>query len=112
VLAATGDETVRTSVYDIVRGRQWPRDYTGRLMRNTFIQTWHGREEELRGLAGEQREAVEAADRSGDYDTSNVTVGEAIGLISDLPPAGELVERLAAEAEARLIGVTRAVVTA
>ena len=112
VLAATGDETVRTSVYDIVRNRPWPHGLTGRLMRNAFIETWHGREEELRGLAGEQLQAVQAADRSGDYDVSNVTVGEAIGLIRDLPPAGELVERLAAETEARLTGITRAIVTA
>lgn len=111
VVAATGDETVRTSVYDIVRDRTWPAEYTGRLMRNTLIGTWHGREDELRTLAGEERKAVEAADQSGDYDRSNVTVGEAIGLVRDLPPAGELVERLAADAEARLTSVTRAVVT-
>ena len=111
VVAATGDETVRTSVYDIVRNRTWPVGYTGRLMRNAFIDNWHGREDELRALAGEERNAVEAADKTGDYDVSNVTVGEAIGLIQDLPPAGELVERLAADAEARLTGVARGVVT-
>ena len=110
VVAANGDETIRTSVYDIVRDRPWPASYTGRLMRNAFIETWHGREDELRTLAGAQREAVEAADRSGDYDVSNVTVGEAIGLVEDLPPAGALVERLAADAEARLSQITRAVV--
>ena len=112
VVAATGDETLRTSVYDIVRNRDWPPEYTGRLMRNRFIETWHGREEELRALAGEERRAVEAADRSGDYDVSNVTVGEAIGLVRDLPPAGELVGRLAAEAEAQLASITRTVITA
>ena len=110
VVAASGDETVRTSVYDIVRNRDWPSAYTGRLMRNAFIDTWQGREDELRTMAGETREAVEAADRSGDFEVSNVTVGEAIGLVRDLPPAGELVERLVAEAEARLLGVARAVV--
>ena len=111
VVAASGDETVRTSVYDIVRGRTWPSEYTGRLMRNKFIGTWHGRENELRVLVAEQREAVEAADLSGDHDISNVTVGEAIGLVADLPTAGDLTERLAAEAEARLAAVTRAVAT-
>ena len=110
VVAASGDETVRTSVYDIVRNRDWPSAYTGRLMRNAFVDTWQGREDELRTMAGETREAVEAADRSGDFEVSNVTVGEAIGLVRDLPPAGELVERLVAEAEARLSGVARAVV--
>ncbi|WP_264048221.1 NAD(P)H-dependent flavin oxidoreductase [Methylobacterium flocculans] len=112
ILAATGDETVRTSVYDIVRNRAWPAEYTGRLMRNRFIETWHGREEELRGLAAEEREKVEAADRSGDHDISNVTVGEAIGLVRDLPPAGALVERLAAETEAQLASVSRALIAA
>lgn len=112
VVAATGDETVRTSVYDIVRNRDWPPEYTGRLMRNRFIETWHGREEELRALAGEERRAVEVADRSGDYDVSNVTVGEAIGLVGDLPPAGELVGRLAAEAEAHIAAIARTVITA
>ncbi len=110
VVAASGDETVRTSVYDIVRNRDWPSAYTGRLMRNAFVDTWQGREDELRTMAGETREAVEAADRSGDFEVSNVTVGEAIGLVRDLPPAGELVERLVAEAEARLSRVARAVV--
>ncbi len=41
-----------------------------------------------------------------------MTVGEAVGLVEDLPPAGELVERLAAEAEARLSAVTRAIAAA
>lgn len=112
VVAATGDETVRTSVYDIVRNRAWPPAYTGRLMRNRFIETWHGREDDLRNLAGAERERVEAADQSGDYDVSNVTVGEAIGLVQDLPAAGDLVARLAAETEARLATVPRALIAA
>ena len=109
VVAATGDETVRTRVYDIARHRDWPPEYTGRLMRNAFIDTWHGREDELRALKDEHRKVVEEADRSGDYDVANVTVGEAIGLIHDLPPAGELVDRLAAETKSRLAGVAQTV---
>lgn len=112
VVGASGDETMRTSVYDIVRNRDWPKAYSGRLMRNAFLDTWHGREDELRALAGEKREALEAADRSGDFDVANVTVGEAIGLVRDLPAASDLVERLATEAEARLSKVVRAVVAA
>lgn len=111
VLAATGDDTIRTSVYDIVRGRAWPREYTGRLMRNQFIETWHGREDELRAMAGEELKIVEAADRSGDYDKSNVTVGEAIGLLSDIPPAADLVERLVAEAEASIVATRKLLVS-
>ncbi len=107
VIAATGDETVRTRVYDIVRDRVWPAEYTGRLMRNSFIDTWHGREGELRNLVGEELRAVEEADQSGDYDVSNVTVGESIGLIRDIPPAGQLVQTLAAETEATIATLSR-----
>jgi nitronate monooxygenase len=112
VLAATGDETVRTSVYDIVHNRAWPAGYNGRLMRNRFIETWQGREDELRAVAAHELKTVQAAERDADYDISNTTVGEAIGLIEDIPPAGELVERLAAEAEARLTSLPRALVAA
>lgn len=106
VLDADGDETVRTSVYDIVRQKQWPASYDARLMRNGFIEAWHGREEQLKLEQPERFADFEAAHASGDYDTANVTVGEAIGLIHDLPPAAELVERIAHEAQARIAAVS------
>ncbi|SFN78372.1 nitronate monooxygenase [Bradyrhizobium sp. Rc3b] len=102
VVLATGDETIRTQVYDVVRKKNWPAEYTGRLMKNGFIEKWHGREHELRSLQEAELQRVEKAWASGDYDTANVTVGEGIGLISDIPTAGELVKRISAEAEARL----------
>jgi adenylate cyclase len=67
VLEATGDETIRTRVYDVVRGRVWPPGYTGRLMRNDFIVRWQGRETELAQVHGEQLRKVEEA-RRADYD--------------------------------------------
>lgn len=102
VLAATGGETIRTRVYDVVRKKAWPSEYTGRLMKNGFIERWHGREDELRTLQEAELQRVEKAWVSGDYDTANVTVGEAIGLINDIPTAGELVKRISAEASACL----------
>ena len=102
ILPADGDETIRTRVYDIVRNKRWPTGYTGRLMRNEFIGSWHGREEQLEREQPERLAAFEAAHEAGDYDVANVTVGEAIGLIDDLPAAADLVERIAHEAEARI----------
>jgi nitronate monooxygenase len=103
VRTATGDETVRTQVYDIARQRAWPAAYTGRLLRNAFIETWHGHEDALRAHAAERGRAVAEADAAGDYDVANVTVGEAVGLIDDLPEAGDLVRRIAEAAEACLL---------
>ena len=103
VLAATGDETIRTSVYDIVRGRNWPPGYTARLMRNDFIQKWLGREKELAQVHGEELRKVEGAQKSGDFETANVTVGETIGLVHDIPKVGDLINRIVAEASDRLM---------
>jgi nitronate monooxygenase len=103
VLAATGDETVRTSVYDLVRGRIWPPGYTGRLMRNDFIEKWQGRENELAQVHGEELRKVEEAEKSDDFEIANVTVGETIGLVHDIPKAGDLIHRIVAEASDRLM---------
>jgi nitronate monooxygenase len=102
VLAATGDETLRTSVYDIVRQRFWPPGYTGRLMRNDFIEKWQGHEKELARVHGDELRKVEEALKADDFDTANVTVGESIGLIHDIPKAADLINRTVAEASARL----------
>ncbi|WP_188112537.1 NAD(P)H-dependent flavin oxidoreductase [Rhizobium tropici] len=102
VVAASGDETIRTTVYDIVREKAWPEIYTGRLLRNDFISKWHGRESELRTMHQDERAKVDAAWESGDYDTANVTVGEAVGLINDLPSARDVVTRTIEEASHRL----------
>src|SRR3712207_9057731 len=40
-LATTGDATRRTSVYDIVRGKDWPPVYTGRVLANDFRSEEH-----------------------------------------------------------------------
>jgi nitronate monooxygenase len=100
VVAATGDETVRTSIYDIANGRFWPEGYTGRVVRNDFVKKWLGHEDELKRVRAEELKKVQQAFGSGDFDVGNVTVGESIGLIHDVPKAGDVVERIVAEAEA------------
>ena len=71
---------------------------TGRNLRNGFIEKWHGREEELISMRGEELRKVTAAWHGGDFETANVTVGEAIGLISDLPTAGDVLRRTVMQA--------------
>jgi len=99
-LAATGDDTIRTSVYDVVNGRTWPRGYTGRVVDNRFVSKWHGHEADLARARTEELEKVREAATSGDFETANVTVGESIGLVHDIPTAGEVVQRVVAEAAA------------
>ena len=56
LVAGGGDETSRSRVFDIARGLDWPSPYTGRAMRNAFVDAWDGREEELRASAEAQEQ--------------------------------------------------------
>ena len=85
-----------------MREHEWPEPYTGRALRNTFLERWHGREEDLAAALDAEILAFQAAEREGYFDTAMVWAGEAVDLISDIAPAAELVARIGAEAEACL----------
>jgi nitronate monooxygenase len=103
-VATDGDATRRTSVYDIVRGKDWPPVYTGRVLANDFVARWHGHEtelvEHLDAARGEFAHAVEA----DDLDHANMIVGEAIGQVHAIEDAGDVVRSMAAHAEDILTG--------
>ena len=101
-LAADGDGTIRTSVVDIARGLDWPERFTARVLRNRFTDDWHGRETELRRAGEDVARAWAEGWTAGDPDRSNTFVGEAVGLIRTIEPAGAVVERMTAEAAALL----------
>lgn len=103
-LKANGDDTIRSQVMDLARKLDWPRRYTARVLRNAYIARWHGREAELMAVADEEAAKYRQAWAAGDPEGSNTFVGEVVGLIDDIAPAGEIVRRMAADAEARLEG--------
>jgi NAD(P)H-dependent flavin oxidoreductase YrpB (nitropropane dioxygenase family) len=47
IIEGSGEDTERSRVLDIARGVHWPHKYTGRTLRNSFLEQWLGREEEL-----------------------------------------------------------------
>ncbi len=102
IVAARGSETKRTEVFDLVRGLRWPEDYTGRALRNDFLERWDGWEEKLATAPDSEAEAFRQAEQNGETDIAMVWCGEAADLISDVPTAAELVQRVGAEAEACL----------
>ncbi len=102
IVAQSGNVTRRTTVFDIVRGRDWPARYTGRAIANDFLDRWHGSEAGLVDKLPSEQAAYEAADRVGDADTLVAFAGECVDLIHDIAPAAELVARMVAEAETAL----------
>lgn len=111
VLQADETQTIHTHVFDIVQEVPWPDEFRGRALQNTFTERWHGRESALQAQLAEVRQSFEAARRRGDYTEAHVYAGQAVGLIHDLPPAGDLVRRLMAEAEATLARSTSLIAT-
>ena len=51
-------------------------------MRNTFTETWHGREDEL-GSTTSMRAELQAAEARDDFDQFSVWAGQAVGLVTD-----------------------------
>jgi nitronate monooxygenase len=98
-LATTGDATRRTQVYDIVRGKNWPRVYTGRVLANDFVARWHGHETELVENLDTARAEFAHALEADDVDLANMIIGEAVGQVHAIEDAGDVVRSMAALAE-------------
>lgn len=79
---------------------------TCRLIRNAFTASWEGREDEILPfpLQGMKvgHPASERGRLQGDVENGVLPAGQSCGLIHDAPPAGDIVRRIAAEAEAVL----------
>jgi nitronate monooxygenase len=95
-LAASSDDTVRSSVFDIVRGPEWNPPYDGRLLRNDFIKRWHGHEDELRAKLAEDTFRAEIVAQN--LDGANSFVGEDVGLIHEVLPVATILQRMVREA--------------
>jgi NAD(P)H-dependent flavin oxidoreductase YrpB (nitropropane dioxygenase family) len=99
ILNALGSQTVTSKFYDDVLDIVWPGSVV-RSIRHPLLDEWAERPQDWGLAAGQLRPALEAAIASGDF----VLAGESSGLIHDIVPAGELVERIARHAEDVLEG--------
>ena len=97
-MAASGDDTIRTAAYDVVRNLDWPDDYKMRVLRNSFVDEWLGKVEVLRARQDQASRDYREALAANDFDFVNVTVGEAIGQINEILPAADLTRALVKEA--------------
>ena len=102
IVAGHGDQTERTTVFDTVRDLAWPAPYTGRGLRNRFMERWHDHERELSAALDAERGPYQAATRDGDLDTAVVWAGEAVDLVVSVERAATLVQRIGAQAERQL----------
>jgi nitronate monooxygenase len=104
ICAAGSGDTVRSIIFDVSRKLWWPAPFTGRALINDHARRWMGREVELVQNVDAVALDYAAARDAGNFDVAGVFAGDGVGLIDDIPPAAEIVERIASEADQILSG--------
>ena len=97
-----GDGTARSAVFDILRRKNWPTPYDFRSIRNPLHRAWEDRIDALRANPDAARATYDAAVAAGDYRAAHATVGEAVGLVHDVPDAATVLAQMHTQAQTRL----------
>jgi nitronate monooxygenase len=95
----SGDGTARSQVFDILRRKNWPAPYDFRAIRNDLHRALEGDVGALKANPDEARASYDSGVKSGDFSRAHATVGEAVGLIADVPYANEVIVRMTQQAQ-------------
>ncbi len=101
-LQADGDGTARSSIFDMLRSKNWPKQFDFRAIRNQMHRKWEGRIDELRANPTAAIEDYLSGVGQEDYDRAHITVGQDIGLINDISSAEDVIDHINRDA-ARLL---------
>lgn len=94
LLQVDGSATVRTTVFDVLRGPEWPHGYNGRALRNATTDEWHDRLDELRTAAVGERDHYAVAKSAGDLSQRVIWAGAGVGRVERLQPAADVVREV------------------
>jgi NAD(P)H-dependent flavin oxidoreductase YrpB (nitropropane dioxygenase family) len=113
ICAATEADTVYTPIPDLVREPRWlAAGAQCRALRTAAVEAWQGREAELASLGEAERAQIAVrwsrAAAAGMTEEMVILAGQDSGLIRDVVPAGAVVRRVVAQAEAILHWTARA----
>jgi nitronate monooxygenase len=95
---ANGDLTERSIVFDISRENVWPAPFTGRCLRNQYLDAWYGRELELLRTQTSEAAKYATARKEENFDIAAVIAGESAGLVRDIIPAREVIDTMVRDA--------------
>ncbi|HOB48138.1 MAG TPA: nitronate monooxygenase [Mycobacterium sp.] len=97
LVAADGADTVLTRIFDVALGYPWPPSIPERVIRNSFTDSWDGRECDLAGepsAVAELRSAI--ADQ--DYRWAPVNAGQGVADVTGIEPVADVIARLCEQA--------------
>ncbi|HEY8358031.1 MAG TPA: nitronate monooxygenase [Ramlibacter sp.] len=97
-----GDGSARSVVFDVLRRKNWPAPYDFRALRNDLHRSWEHRIPELLANPEPARADYDDGVKAGDFSRAHATIGEAVGLVHDIPAAEEIIARMTRDAQARL----------
>lgn len=97
-----GDGTVRSKVFDILRRKNWPAPYDFRAIRNDLHRSLEADMAGLEANPEAARNNYDSGMKAGDFSRAHATVGEAVGLIVDVPTAHDLIYRMTQQAQSLL----------
>lgn len=92
LVLASGDDTVKSPMFDWLRGLAWPDGpWALRTLRNASTERWANDLIGLRGSLLVHQKALEQARRQADFDVAPVIAGEAADLVRDRRSASAVV---------------------
>lgn len=94
VIEADETATVYGTVFDAASRAGWPDEFGGRALRNSYFETWQGREEELKTDDAGHTEYVEGT-RAADPARASIYAGQGVGALSGRPTAAEVLDGFA-----------------
>lgn len=98
LLDASGDDTIKSPVFDIARGLNWPEGpWQLRALRNPYTQRWADDVPALQAAMAEESINYARARAAGDFDTAATIVGEAADLVQTVQPAALIVQSMVAK---------------
>lgn len=98
LFAATDTATAYGRVFDVGSRIRWPPEFGGRALRNTYLDTWEGRLDEL----AEDEDAAEQLARARaahDYDVASIYAGQGVGMLREERPAAAVLADFARAGE-------------
>lgn len=103
LVSAGGDDTRRSSFFDVARGLDWPGEFSGRVVQNAFSKSWLDNPDGMKAAASDIQKTYEASDPD-DFSVRALIAGESLDLVHDIQPAADIINSTVREAARLLAG--------
>lgn len=99
VIQSDGQDTIFTTLYDLLGDSPWPQGVAARVYSNPFVRMWDGRDDEIQNRREEL--ASDAAEAWEKYDTqvASVYMGQSAASVDSIRPAKDVLRNICDQAE-------------